>query len=571
MTHSRILAVVLFPTLAFCVLFVRLFDLQVIQGSQLRQMSEDNRYFKKRVLANRGIIKDRFGTPIVLNKPVYYRLSTPKRLYSDRQIVTEADALQMLATSSAHIFSQSYRQYVFPEALSQVTGYVGAVTQEDLESDAGLHINQIIGKTGIEREFEQQLKGVDGSEIFELNAYGEIQRQVGIVPAREGENLILSIDAQLSQRAYELMEGKTGAVVVGDAQTGEVLALVSTPTYNPNLFTVPLLQQEDEADRRAQLQGYFTDARRLFFNRALAGAYPPGSVFKLITALAGLELGKIDESTIVVDEGQLRIDEYVYGNWYFRQYGRTEGPINLVRSIARSNDIFFYKAAEWIGPQQLADFARLMGLGKRTEIELPAETAGTVPDPEWKQRVIGERWYLGNTYHYGIGQGDVTVTPLQVFHYTTAFAHEGKMCRPTLIKGKTGQCEELALDARHIAMVRQGMIEACSTGGTAFPFFAWNEEHEQEKVACKTGTAEFGGVINDQGYRKTHGWFTAIVELPDSSVGNSEGGPSGSDLYPRSVVITVLVESDEEQPFREGSRDAAPIAKELAAWLEEHR
>lgn len=548
----------LFPVVIFSLLFLRLFDLQIVQGQELRELSEQNRFFKKRVLASRGVLIDRFEKPIVINKPVYYQLSQPKRLYSERTLISNAEALRLLAVHPESVFTEQYREYLFPQALSQVTGYVGKVTKEDLDADQSLHLNQIIGKTGVERVFEQELRGVDGVETFELNAKGEIQRSISVQPPQAGQDVLLSIDAELSQKAYELLGEKKGAVIVGDAETGELLALVSSPTYNPNRFTLPTITKEEELQRKAELQNFFEDPQKLFFNRTLAGAYPPGSVFKLVTALAGLELNKFDTDTTVVDEGVLKVDEYQFGNWYYRQYGRVEGAVNVVKAISRSNDIYFYKAAEWIGPTELANFSRLFGLGTKTGIELPAEASGTVPDPAWKERVIGEKWYLGNTYHFGIGQGDLTVTPLQVFQYTTAFGNKGKMCQPTLLKGKSGNCKELTLDEGHLQTVREGMIQACSSGGTGYPFFEVNAQRE-EKVACKTGTAEFGAA-NEKGHRRTHGWFTAIADVSN-----------GTSNYPHKIVFTVLVESDEEQPFKEGSRDAAPIAFELLKWIEEQR
>lgn len=566
----------LFPLILFSFLFLRLFDLQLVQGKELRQQSENNRFFKKRVLADRGVFLDRFGQQLVYNKPLYYKLSQPQKLYSERQVISREEALKLFVAQPQSVFVEQYREYIDPLAFSQVLGYVGKVTREDLQKDEELHLEQVIGKTGLERVMEKQVRGTDGGETYELNARGEIQRSVALQPAIAGENITLSIDKDLTLKAYELMQGKKGAVMVGDAESGEVLALVSTPTYESNLFTTPTSSTEEGKKRKEQIQQLFTDPRQLFFNRALAGAYPPGSVFKLVVAAIGLERKAFDTSTIVVDEGVLKVDEYQYGNWYFRQYGRVEGPVNITKAISRSNDIFFYKAAEWIGPDKLAESSRLFGLGTKTGIELPSEANGLVPDPEWKLKTIGERWYLGNTYHYGIGQGDITVTPAQVFQFTSAFANRGKMCSPTLIKGATGKCKELGFSEENIQAVKEGMIQACSTGGTGYPFFEWNETHDQ-KVACKTGTAEFGGTINEKGHRRTHGWFTAVAELGGSRI-ETQGSNSASQsaeiqkgVYPRKIVFTVLVESDDEQPFKEGSRDAGPIAFELLKWIEENR
>lgn len=555
---KRILLLPVFFSLLIAVLSLRLVDLQIVQGSEYRRISENNRFFRKRIPAPRGVFFDRFGEQMVYNKPAYFILDEPDKRYSPMTITTPEIALPMLASEPERVFVTQFRDYAQPVALSQVLGYVGVVSKEDLENNRDLRPEQQIGKTGAERVFERELKGVDGEVLYETNARGEIIREISRKHPEPGENVDLSLDMELTAKAYAQLDGKKGVVIVGDGETGELLALASSPTFDANTFTHLPHDEAQEQAQRELIRSYFNDSNNLFFNHALSGAYPPGSVFKLVTAISGLELDAFDADTIVVDEGVLKVDEYSFGNWYYRQFGRVEGPISLVRAIARSNDIYFYKAAEWIGPDKLADSARMMGFGEKTEIELPAEARGTVPDPAWKEKVIGERWYLGNTYHYGIGQGDLLVTPVQVFQMTSLFANDGKICSPTLVKGKMGNCKELSISQDNIDLVRQGMIEACSTGGTAFPFFQWNEE-KQQKVACKTGTAEFGPAKGEKGYRDTHGWFTAVIELPELKD------------YPRKIVMTVLIESDEKNQYREGSKDAAPIAFELAKWIEEHR
>lgn len=273
-----------------------------------------------------------------------------------------------------------------------------------------------------------------------------------------------------------------------------------------------------------------------------------------MTALAGLEYGSFDRDTTVDDEGVLTVGDYSYENWYWRQYGGTEGVISIVRAIARSNDIFFYKAAEWTGPQRLADFARLMNLGQSTKSGLPGEQAGLVPDPIWKQQHFGETWFLGNTYHMGIGQGDVLVTPIQLQTIVSAVAARGRLCRPQLLLDNAPICQELSLQDESLAIVKEGMRQACQSGGTGFPFF--DAEYE---VMCKTGTAEFGEA-NEQGYRPTHGLFAlAVTKQPrDSEL-------SAVELQ-TDIVITVLVESDDHDLYKEGSQDAAPVARTIADW-----
>lgn len=566
-TFSRTHKFFIFPVIVISVLTLlstRLIHLQVIQGYYLREVSEQNRVFAKKILANRGIFLDRFSKPLVYNKPEYFLLSDPKQLYSQRESIDEAEAMEWSATSSASIFRESYREYLYPEALSQVIGYVGQVSREDLENNSQLHMQQVIGKTGLEAVYERQLAGIDGVKEYEVNARGELLREVSEKPARSGENITLSLDPELTQFAYQLIKDKKASVLIGDSETGEILSLISTPTYNPNLFTVPVDGEAQRAERKKQVSAYFSNPDKLFFNRSLAGGYPPGSVFKPITALAGLDAQAFDKDSTVLDEGILKVGEFEYRNWYFRQFGRSEGQISLVRALARSNDIYFYKAAELIGPERLAKTSRMFGFGSPTGIELPAEASGVVPDPEWKERVIGEKWYLGNTYHFGIGQGDLLVTPVQVFQSIGVFANNGMSCKPTLLHTTQHSCKEFGFSQDNIDTVVEGLTQACSVGGTGFPFFEWNSQKEY-KVSCKTGTAEFGE-SDENGNRRTHGWFIAFVDF--SSI---VGQDTENTEYPSKISVVVLIESDDQMKFKEGSKDAAPVAFEIFNWIEENR
>lgn len=557
------------------VLAIRMFDLQIVKAATLRQVAENNRFFHKVVVADRGILFDRFGQPLVFNKPVFYQLSAPNRLYSDRTLIDKSVALELMATSSSSVFTNQYREYVYPQALSQVTGYVGPVTKEDLDRNPDLELNHLIGKVGLEAMFQDDLKGKDGEIVYETNAKGEIIRTVSESSPISGRPIQTSLDGELSDYAFSLMSGKKGAILVGDPNTGEVLGLVSSPTFDANQFTLPAMNEADEKKKKQELASYFQDENKLFFDRALAGGYPPGSVFKPVTALGALEDGAVDADTKVDDEGVLKVDEYEYGNWYYRQYGRKEGMINLERALARSNDIYFYKAAEWLGPDKLAAIARIVGFGKKTGIEVPAEAAGIVPDPAWKEKVVGEKWYLGDTYHFGIGQGDLLVTPVQVFQSMTLFANKGKLCAPRLLKGTTDNCQDISVAQEHLDLIEKGLEEVCTQGGTAFPFFPWNSK-EENKVFCKTGTAEFGAA-DGKGHRRTHGWFVGSTRLNTKSniVRLVKNGQLQKDevqeQYPQNILVVVLVESDGEKPFKEGSADAAPIALKILEWIKENR
>ncbi len=329
-------------------------------------------------------------------------------------------------------------------------------------------------------------------------------RIVKIINPVAGENLTVSLDLNLQKASYEAMAGFKGAVVVSIPRTGEILALVSRPSFDPE-----------------HVSDYLDASGQPLFDRSISGTYPPGSTFKIITATAGLETGAIKPATRILDTGVLEIGPYKFPNWKWLRGGGTEGLLDVVGAIQKSNDIFFYKVGELAGVDNLIFWARKFGLGERLGIDLPGETRGVI--------VKTRDWYLGDTYHLAIGQGDLLVTPLQVNAWTSVIANGGKLCKPHVYGPPN--CKDLKIKPETISLIRKGMEEACQPGGTGYPLFGFNPQ-----VACKTGTAEYGTES------KTHAWFTAFA----------------SD-----ISVTVLVEGGGE-----GSDVAAPIAKKiLEAWF----
>ena len=521
--------------ISFLLLAGRLTELQLILGSRNRTLAEGNRIKKINLSAPRGMIYDRNGKELVHNVPIYRVKINQSERAEEWKVISRDEALKIEArggSEAAELRTDIGRNYVYGLALAHVLGYLGELNEDEVKKGQGI-LGDFTGRTGIEERYNQQLMGIVGGELFEVNAYGEKIREIGKNQPTAGEKLTLAIDAELSKVAYDALEdksslpaGRQGAVVVTDPKTGQVLTLVSSPSFNPQTISPDVL----------------TDENRPMFNRAIGGVYPPGSTFKIVTATAGLEEGKIDKNTLYEDPGAIQIGDYSYKNWYFTQYGRTEGRIDLVRAITRSTDTFFYKVGEWVGPDKLAQWARTYGLGKTTGIDIGGEAAGLVPDPEWKLNTTGERWFLGNTYHLAIGQSDLLTTPLQVNMMTSVIANKGLLCRPQVTKiqsNKVAECQDLKLKPETIELIKEGMIGVCSTGGTAFPFFDF-----APKVACKTGTAEYGPLIG--GKRKTHAWFTAFAPADNPE-----------------IVVTVLVEGGGE-----GSYVAAPIAKKvLEKWF----
>lgn len=470
---------------AFLILAGRLAWLQLIKGKQYRLLADENRIKLERVQADRGIIYDRNQRVLARNTP-------------------------------------DGREYPVGEAAAHVVGFVGKLNEIEWQEcrqnpDCIYQLDDWLGKMGLEKLLDNKLRGQAGGILSETDAAGQTVRQIATYAPVAGENITITLDSQLQVVIQQLLESQKGAVVVSLPKTGEIIALVSSPGFDPN-----------HPDRPGEM-----------FNRATSGLYPPGSVFKLVPALAALEENKINAETLIEDTGEIKVGEYRYGNWYFDQYGQTEGQLNIVTAIKRSNDIFFYRLGEWLGARQLAAWARLFGLGQASGIELAGEAAGLVPDPDWKQAVKHESWFLGNTYHFAIGQGDLLVTPLQINVVTNIVAADGRLCQPYLLADSQPECRDLNFDQANLDLVKQGMKEVCQPGGTAFPFFDFQVDGQVIEVAGKTGTAQFGHPDD-----KTHAWFTAFAPAANPE-----------------ISVTVLLEA-----AGEGSWEAAPIAKEIFTW-----
>lgn len=586
----------------FGLVMIRLIDLQIWQSQTFVKLSQSNREYTRKLALVRGVITDRYDQPAAVNYVQYYYVNDPQRLFNNPVRLDYPQALELLASQSGQVITKNTRFYPFADSLSQAVGYVQLPTKDDLLNQRGLAVDEVVGKAGLELKLENELRGISGSQTLLINALGKIQKQVELKPSTPGQSFQTTLDPFLSQVALRAMGDKKGAVVILDGKTGGVLTMVSTPSFNPNAMTKPSLNNQQQAEWQNQLTQLLTNPNQPFFNRAMSGIYPPGSVFKPMTALAVLESGKFDSKTTIKDTGTLQVGGYSYNNWYFTQYGRVEGELNLRKAIARSNDIFFYKAAESVGPEPLAKFARKFGFGQNTGIELKGESLGLVPDPEWKLAQNGEPWYLGNTYHFGIGQGDLLVTPLQIARMTQTIANQGVICPIHLLESNNEPCQSLDVKVENLQILLGGMLDACSQGGTAFPFFSHNQQYRRSDldsydelpsgaVACKTGTAEWGGV-DERGYRQTHAWFTMAMGLSSASTATVGGRLksttdftdfsdwSDQDLYqawqektaeqhnlPSSIVITILVESDSAQPYAEGSVDAAPVARRIVDWI----
>jgi len=525
-------------------LFARLFYLTIVEGERFRKTASENRIREAKIEAPRGIIYDRNANPLVGNIPAFIDKSGFRVVSSGTQ------------TAKTSYVETVTRDYLYTEVLAHVIGYIG----EAEASETDYQMGDSVGKIGIEHAYDTWLRGTDGKQLYEVDAAGEIERTLGKIESTPGRNLQLTLDVGIQLAAWEALKDVVGAVVVSDPKTGEIFALVSSPSFDPNKFITgdlgDLLKRTDQP----------------LFNRVLSGQYPPGSIFKIVTAMAGLESGKITKNLQIEDTGVLTIGQFSFGNWYFSQFGRKEGFLDVVGALKRSNDIYFYKAGEATGIETISTFAKRLGLGSPTGIDIKGEEEGLMPDPSWRKKEKGEDWFLGNTYHVAIGQGDILMTPIQVNLLTNLVANNGVVCRPHLAKTKNFEprtqnsgCKNLEIKKETVDLVREGMKQACATGGTGWPlvnFQISNIKYQidnidffegtaasgsatkriQIPVACKTGTAEFGDPKN-----RTHAWFTAFAPV-----------------YNPQISVTVLIEGGGE-----GSTNAAPIAKKiLEKWFE---
>lgn len=531
--------------LAIALIIIRLFFLQIIQGKNYRSLSDGNRTRTIPIHAPRGVIFDRRGVSLVFNVPGFRQT-----VNNETKLINKDEALKLLAIDKANLEIDSLRNYPYQDATAHVLGYLGQISAEELQQKEFINYQagELIGKIGIEKEYENLLKGTDGKELVEVNSENKTIRKLGRTDPSPGQNITLTLDIVLQKAVFDsLSEVKKGAAIVSNPK-GEILALVSKPSFDPNLFTMGSIEPgtvQNLAEQNSQelLRRILRDSENQpFLNRAIGGTYSPGSTFKLVTAAAGLEDKVIDKNFTIRDTGVVNLGSFSFSNWYFTQYGKLDGEVNVVKAIQRSNDIFFYKLAEKVGVDKLSGFAEKFGLGRKTGIDLMGEQSGILPTQDWKKRVVGENWYLGDTYHYGIGQGYLLATPLQVNVWTQAIANGGTIYQPHLLKNHESRIMNQGfLSEETVSLIREGMVEACSTGGVAWPLFEFRIKNQELRIACKTGTAQHGGES-----ALPHAWITLFAPADNPE-----------------IIVTVLSESSGE-----GSNVAAPIAKKiLEEWF----
>jgi penicillin-binding protein 2 len=574
-------------------LFARFFWLQVVQHDHYLTRAEANRISLVPITPNRGLIVDRNGEVLARNYSAYTLEITPsqvrdleatidgleefidiqpkdrkrfKKLMEEskrfdslpiRTRLTDEEVAKFVARRyrfpGVEIKARLFRQYPGGVFASHLLGYIGRVTERDLgrieaqEAEANYRGTEHFGKTGLEQYYEFDLHGITGFEQVEVDAGGRPVRTLSRTPPVAGNNLTLTVDAGLQRVAEQAFGNRRGAMVAIEPATGGILALVSVPNYDPNLFVDGITPQDwDELNNSPQ---------KPMVNRALNGAYPPGSTFKPFMALAALETGKRRPEQAIADPGF-----FTFGNHTFRDDKKGgHGMVDMHKSIVESCDTYYYQLAGDMGIDAIARFMRPFGFGQKTGIDIVGESEGVLPSPEWKKKRFKkpeqQKWYAGETISIGIGQGYNTYTPIQIAQATATLANNGVMFRPHLVKhisdtrsGKRTLIEPeplrtIPLKQAHIEIIKKAMVDV-NVSGTGMRAFKGAEY----VAAGKTGTAQmfsYKGVEHKtetmQEHLRDHGLYIAFAPADDPK-----------------IALAVLVENG---GF--GSQSAAPIARQV--------
>ncbi|MDH4358756.1 MAG: penicillin-binding protein 2 [Candidatus Berkelbacteria bacterium] len=579
---------VLFAFVFFVAIAVALFRLQVQEGFVNLSLAEGNRLKNVPLAAPRGVIYDDQGEPLVTNEPIYQLVVQASRVKDiekidpkafeltqvtkegvidkvrdDRQRVglvvlrdkiARDDALllksRLVSYSQFEVVESYVRHYTDP-ALSHILGYIGKLSQDEATGNPTAVVNRFIGKSGLEKKYDEYLQGMPGTRKAEVDASGRVMRLLSTTEPQKGDDLYTSIDSELQIYLTSILKSKAeglqtkAAAVVMDPRDGSVKALASIPYYDNSKMSFGLTQEE--YDKIAK------DENLPLFDRAIAGTYPPGSSIKPFIASAGLTEGVVNDS-IAFDTPS----EIVIGDWHFPDW-KDHGTTDIKRAIAESNNIFFFAVGGGWGPikqglgvERIKTGLEKFSYGSKTGIDLPGEAEGFIPTPEWKKKKKKESWYIGDTYNLSIGQGDLSVTPLQLANATATIANGGKLFKPHFAKKIIEDNKEVkeftdtdylvakdVFPAGHLKTVREGM-RMTITQGSAYSVFG---DGFPIKIAGKTGTAQFGNK------EKTHAWFTSFAPYDDPQ-----------------IVVTILIEGGGE-----GYQTAAPLAKQVYQWWAGHR
>ena len=579
---------VVFAAVAFFVIVIFLWYLQVIKGSNFRQMSTNNCIRIREDPAARGMILDRKGRPLAHNRPSFEVYLVPEDLKENPEVLVkvgqmlnmnpeeiqeklqaqkkrtpfrpvkiksdiEWNELARLETSRVHLPGlfvdvRPRRAYYHGPLAAHLIGYLGEVDESELKQPTGspYRMGAMIGKYGVEHQWEAYLRGADGGRQIEVDALGREIKHLRSVEPFPGNNLTLTIDFELQKVAEEAFQEKSGALIAMDPNSGRILAMVSKPSFDPDIFSGNISSEE----WKSLMENPFSPLQ----NKGIQGQYPPGSVFKIITAIAGLETGAITPNTQMTCRGI-----YPYGNRDFRCWREEgHGTINLHRAIVESCDIYFYQVGLKVGVDAIAHYAEEFGLGSSTGIALPHEKSGIVPSTSWKKRRLGAPWYSGETLSLAVGQGYINATPLQLLMLISAIANGGRLYLPQvtekvedvygnlLKEWPVSEMGRVDVSEKTLQIIQQALMGAVNDPrGTG-----WACVLKQAKVAGKTGTAQVIRMAQD--FKKgdmermplklrDHAWFVAYAPFENPV-----------------IAVVVLVEHGGY-----GGAAAAPIAKRV--------
>lgn len=582
--------------LLFGILTIQLLRMQVIKGDEYALRAEINALREVQATAARGLIFDRDGRPLVRNVPRFSAAVIPGDLpergepgiyaqleellgvpageiekkveenvaregpYSPAVIKTDLDRDTglILKEMESHLAGvkllvEPGRGYLHGALTSHFLGYVGPISAEEYAAlqDDGYLVRDLIGKTGVESTYESLLRGKPSRRLVEVDAAGRELRLVSERLPVDGSNLVLTVDLDLQRQVTETLQefaagSDNAAALVMDVRSGDILAMVSLPGFDSNVFSGPLSDQD--------LAALVDSPGKPLVNHAIAEMYPPGSTFKTIVGAAALQEGVAAPGTVITSRGYITVENefdpnvvYVFKDW------APLGALDFYGGISMSSDVYFYYLAggksdegfRGLGETRLASYARAFGLGEPTGIDLPGESPGLVPDARWKEETVGESWFVGDTYNFGIGQGYLSVTPLQLATAISAIANGGELLKPHLLKevqDSHGNVLEsldkqvrrnVPVDPGYLKVVRDAMYQSVSTG-VAKPAAVAGLA-----IAGKTGTAEFGPPRPD-GSHATHGWFAGFAPYDDPQVaivvfvqrgGGKEAAPAAAKIF----------------------------------------
>lgn len=592
-------------SIVFAFLIGRLFFLQVIQGERFTYLSENNRIRIKKIPGTRGMVFDRNGQLLVDSRPSFDLLFVPedtgepettlRRLarflgkdegeflnllqeekgrppFEEIVLGKDVDWRSLVAVEThqldlpgVSLRIRPRRSYLMNSMAAHVLGYMGEIGPKQLkvQKERGYGMGDEIGQFGLERKWEDFLRGRSGGQQVEVDALGRRVRVLHEVEDVPGQNIYLTLDQELQETAYEALRGKDGAMVVLDVHSGAVLALVSTPAFDPNVFARGITAEEWRAlgqDRAHPLN-----------NRAIQGQYPPGSTFKIVLTIAALEEDVIAPETPLSCNGSM-----AFGNRVFRDWKKEgHGAVDLHKGIVQSCDVYFYQLGQRIGIDRIAKYARALGLGEKTGIALDDEKPGLIPDSEWKRKRFGQPWFPGETPSAAIGQGYVNVTPLQMANLMATVANGGTLYRPWFVRKVESldgvlireygpeKIRSLALKENTLKQLRSALADVVNgpsgTGAQARSHLV--------VIAGKTGTAQVvemrGAYVKSEHLSylaRDHAWFVAYApaDNPEIAVATlvEHGGHGASAAAPLTKKVIEKYFSSQGRPViaRQASR-----------------